>query len=158
MSLKVSQNSRENACARVSFLKKLQAQSCNFIKKEALAQVFFWWTLWNFWEDLFMKHLRWLLLSCRTSLLFFVIITITSLIPKIISSVMFHEIMVKKSIAECRSHYHRETAVPVFSFPANHGDLKYQIIRFAEDWQPSRTLFVYINHFEEKFSKKWLKK
>ena len=29
-----------NNCARVSFLIKLQAQACNFIKKETLAQVF----------------------------------------------------------------------------------------------------------------------
>ena len=34
-----SQNSQENTCARVSILIKLQA-SCNFIKKETLAQVF----------------------------------------------------------------------------------------------------------------------
>ena len=34
--LKISQNSQENTCARVSFLIKLQA----FIKKETLAQVF----------------------------------------------------------------------------------------------------------------------
>ena len=37
--LKISQNSRENTSARVSFLIKLQA-SCNFIKKETLAEVF----------------------------------------------------------------------------------------------------------------------
>ena len=36
--LKISQKSEENTCARVSFLMKLQA--CNFIKKEAVAQVF----------------------------------------------------------------------------------------------------------------------
>ena len=36
--LEASQNSQENTCARVSFLKKLQAY--NFIKKETLAQVF----------------------------------------------------------------------------------------------------------------------
>ena len=39
--LEVSQNSQENACARVSFLVKLcRPQACNFIKKETLAQVF----------------------------------------------------------------------------------------------------------------------
>ena len=38
--LKISQNSQENTCARVSFLKKLQTETSNFIKKEALAQVF----------------------------------------------------------------------------------------------------------------------
>ena len=37
--LKVSQNSLENTCARVSFLLKLQTETCNFIKKEILAQV-----------------------------------------------------------------------------------------------------------------------
>ena len=37
--LEISQNSQENTCARVSFLIKLQ-EACNFIKKEALAQVF----------------------------------------------------------------------------------------------------------------------
>ena len=38
--LKVSQISQENTCARVSFLISLQADACNFIKKETLAQVF----------------------------------------------------------------------------------------------------------------------
>ena len=38
--LGISQNSQENACSRVSFLIKLQAKTCNFIKKEALPQVF----------------------------------------------------------------------------------------------------------------------
>ena len=36
--LEILQNPQENTCARVSFLLKLQASSCNFIKKEALAQ------------------------------------------------------------------------------------------------------------------------
>ena len=31
--LEISQNSQENACARVSFLIKLQVWVCNFIKK-----------------------------------------------------------------------------------------------------------------------------
>ena len=38
--LEISQNSLENTCARDSFLIKLQAEACNFIKKESLAQVF----------------------------------------------------------------------------------------------------------------------
>ena len=38
--LENSQNSQENTCVKVSFLIKLQAQACNFIKKETLAQVF----------------------------------------------------------------------------------------------------------------------
>ena len=40
--LEIPQNSQENTCVRVSFLIKLQAWACNFIKKEALAQVFSW--------------------------------------------------------------------------------------------------------------------
>ena len=38
--LEISQNSQENTCVRVSFLIKLQAWACNFIKKETLTQVF----------------------------------------------------------------------------------------------------------------------
>ena len=34
MLLEISQNSQENTCARVSFLIKLQASACNFIKKK----------------------------------------------------------------------------------------------------------------------------
>ena len=37
--LKVLQNSQENTCARDSFLIKLQAETCNFISKETLAQL-----------------------------------------------------------------------------------------------------------------------
>ena len=40
MFLKISQNSQENTGDRVSFLIKLQAEACNFIKKETLAQEF----------------------------------------------------------------------------------------------------------------------
>ena len=35
--LEISQNSQEDTCAIVSFLIKLQAEACNFIKKETLA-------------------------------------------------------------------------------------------------------------------------
>ena len=40
--LEISQNALENTCARVFFLIKLQvqAEACNFIKKETRAQVF----------------------------------------------------------------------------------------------------------------------
>ena len=38
--LKISQNSRENTCARVSFLMKLYAEACNVIKKETDTGVF----------------------------------------------------------------------------------------------------------------------
>ena len=36
----ILQNPEENTSARVSFLIKLQADACNFIKQETLAQVF----------------------------------------------------------------------------------------------------------------------
>ena len=36
--LVISRNSHKNTCARVSFLIKLQASACNFIKKETLSQ------------------------------------------------------------------------------------------------------------------------
>ena len=51
--LKISQYSQENTCARVSFIMKLQVSVCNFINKKTLEQVFYLWTLWNFWEHLF---------------------------------------------------------------------------------------------------------
>ena len=38
--LEISQNSQENTCVRVSFVIKLQASDCNFIKKEIPTQVF----------------------------------------------------------------------------------------------------------------------
>ena len=38
--LQNSQNSQEKTCTRVSFLIKLHALACNFIKKQTLAQVF----------------------------------------------------------------------------------------------------------------------
>ena len=38
--LEILQNSQECIYSRVSFLKKLQAGDCNFIKKETLAQMF----------------------------------------------------------------------------------------------------------------------
>ena len=39
--LEIPQNTQENTCARVSFLIELQAEACNFFKKETLTQVFF---------------------------------------------------------------------------------------------------------------------
>ena len=38
--LEISQNLQGNSCTKVSFLIKLQAESCSFIKKETLVQVF----------------------------------------------------------------------------------------------------------------------
>ena len=39
--LEVSQNSQENTCARISFLIKMLAEACNFIKIETLVQMFY---------------------------------------------------------------------------------------------------------------------
>ena len=50
--LKTSQNSQENTCASVSFLIKLQT-SGNFIKKEALAQVFSY-EIWEIFMNTFL--------------------------------------------------------------------------------------------------------
>ena len=36
----ILQNSQESTCATASFVIKLQASACNFIKKETLARVF----------------------------------------------------------------------------------------------------------------------
>ena len=40
MFLKISLNSQENTCARVSFLIKLQAEAYNFFQKKTLAETF----------------------------------------------------------------------------------------------------------------------
>ena len=40
LSLKISQNSPEKTCGRISFFINLQAAACNFTKIEILAQVF----------------------------------------------------------------------------------------------------------------------
>ena len=40
LSLEIPQNVQKNTCARVSFLIKLQAEACYFIRKDILAQVF----------------------------------------------------------------------------------------------------------------------
>ena len=56
--LKISKNSQENTCARVSFLIKLQAGTCNFIIKETLAQLFSCEFLTNFKDNFFYRHLR----------------------------------------------------------------------------------------------------
>ena len=71
--LKIPQNLQENTCAKVSFSIKLQAEACNFIKKETSTQVIscnfhkiFNNTIFN--KKLFSKHFRWLLLlSIRKS-------------------------------------------------------------------------------------------
>ena len=40
MFVKFFQNKQENICARTSFVIKMKAEACNFIKKETQAQVF----------------------------------------------------------------------------------------------------------------------
>ena len=61
--LEISQNSQESTCARVSFLIKLKASACNFIKKETLAQVLSC-EFYEFLRTLFLaEHLRLLLLK-----------------------------------------------------------------------------------------------
>ena len=62
MFLKLLQNLLENTCARVSFLIKLQVEAYNFIKKEALAQVFSCEYCEVFKNRFFMEHLWWRLL------------------------------------------------------------------------------------------------
>ena len=61
--LKILQNSQEKTCGRVSFLIKLQASACIFIKKEALAQLFCSEFCDIFQCTFFIGHLRWLFLS-----------------------------------------------------------------------------------------------
>ena len=43
--LKISQNSQENTCARISFLRQLQAKACNIIKKRNSGTGVFLWIL-----------------------------------------------------------------------------------------------------------------
>ena len=54
----ISQNSQENTRARVSFLIKLQASGLQFIKKEALPQVFSCELCEIFKNTFFTEHLR----------------------------------------------------------------------------------------------------
>ena len=42
MFLEISQNSQENICGGVPFLINLQAEAYNFVKKETLAQMFYY--------------------------------------------------------------------------------------------------------------------
>ena len=59
----IPQNSQENACARASFLIKLQGSSCNFTKKEALEQMFSCEFCELSKNTFFAKHRQWLLLK-----------------------------------------------------------------------------------------------
>ena len=69
MFLKISQNSQEYTCAGVSFLIKLQAKACKFIKKETLTQMFSWEFCEIFKNSLFTEHLWWLFLKLDGRLL-----------------------------------------------------------------------------------------
>ena len=66
MFLEILQNSQENTCAKVSFLIKLLAEACNFVKKETLAHVFSYEFSKILRTPFLTDHLRWLLLY-RTS-------------------------------------------------------------------------------------------
>ena len=56
--LRISQNSQENACARLSFVIKLQAETCIFIKRETLAQVFSYEFYKIFKNTFFTEHIE----------------------------------------------------------------------------------------------------
>ena len=66
--LEISQNSQENICATVSFLIKLQASACNFIKKKTLAQAFSCEFCEISKNTFFTERLRWLLLLIMISM------------------------------------------------------------------------------------------
>ena len=53
--LKILQNSQESTFARVSFLIKLQTETCNFVKNETLAQLFSCWFCEIFMNILFYR-------------------------------------------------------------------------------------------------------
>ena len=69
--LDISQNLQKNTCVRVSFLKELQAETCNFIEKWAVAllkrRLWHRCFLVNFAKFLrttfLTEHLRWLLMK-----------------------------------------------------------------------------------------------
>ena len=60
--LKISQNSQKNTCSRVSFLIKLKALACYFLKKDTLTLVFSCEFYEIFKNTFFTEHLQWLLL------------------------------------------------------------------------------------------------
>ena len=53
-----SQNSQESTCTKVSFLKKLDASACNFIKKETLVQGFSYEFCEILKKTFFIEHFR----------------------------------------------------------------------------------------------------
>ena len=56
--LKISQNSQENTCARVSFTISCKPQACKFFTKETLTQVFYCKFCKVFKNTYFEEHLR----------------------------------------------------------------------------------------------------
>ena len=58
MFLQISQSSQENTCARVSFLTKLQATVCNFVKIQTLTLVFSYEFCEISKNTFFTEHLR----------------------------------------------------------------------------------------------------
>ena len=73
MFLNIPQNPQENTCTKVSFVIKLRAEACIFIKRETLAQVFSSKFCGIFKTSYFMEYLRttpfiikteWLLCGC----------------------------------------------------------------------------------------------
>ena len=63
MFLKISQNSQENTCVRISFLIRLHVESSTFIKQGNPAQVFTFKFCEVFKNSSFIEHLWWLLLE-----------------------------------------------------------------------------------------------
>ena len=61
--LKISQNSQENTCVRISFLIRLHVESSTFIKQGNPAQVFTFKFCEVFKNSSFIEHLWWLLLE-----------------------------------------------------------------------------------------------
>ena len=53
--LKVSQNSLENTCAKVSISIKLQASTCSFTKKETLTEVLSY-EFWEIFKNTFLQN------------------------------------------------------------------------------------------------------
>ena len=60
--LNILRNSQQNVCARVSFLIKLQAKTCNFIKKETLEHVFYC-EFWDIFKNTFFAEHLWITAS-----------------------------------------------------------------------------------------------
>ena len=63
--LKFSQNFQEKICPRVSFIIKLKNEASNFIKKEALVQVFSYEFYKTFKDIYFEEHLLTTACGCR---------------------------------------------------------------------------------------------